>query len=61
MCRPIAIRRANLPEPVFLKRFAAPLWVFSFGIFVSFGGTFGDSMMDLEKAARVRCGPAFTI
>src|SRR5262245_10457656 len=27
-----ALARLNLPEAVFLKRLAAPLWVFSFGI-----------------------------
>jgi hypothetical protein len=33
MCCLNALLRTNLPPAVFLKRFAAPLCVFSFGIF----------------------------
>src|ERR1035438_1792359 len=35
MCRLNACPRLNLPEAVFLKRLAAPLCVFSFGITIS--------------------------
>src|ERR1700691_707425 len=32
MCRILACPRMNLPEAVFLKRFAAPRWVFILGM-----------------------------
>lgn len=36
MCRVFVWCRTILPVPVFLKRLAAPLWVFNLGIFFSF-------------------------
>jgi hypothetical protein len=36
MCRVFVWCRTILPVPVFLKRLAAPLWVFNLGIFLLF-------------------------
>jgi hypothetical protein len=54
MCRVFVWCRTILPVPVFLKRLAAPLWVFNFGMVLLFWDGLDGSSNCLKTGASLR-------